>query len=178
MSICVFLLALLFYIYILSISYFFTILYMTTERKDIKECDIIYKYRVSYSNSEDETFIYCEEWIIYRLSKAYAWIIPKPYAISVCSSNDKRFDWYKWVHPHDNQDIKNHWKRISISNVFWKWSTKEKAFKYFEKSLANRIRWMNYWKEECEKALEICAMNECLNNSPTPYEQYTTRGNT
>jgi len=125
-------------------------------RKGIKEWDILYKYRVQYSNSEETTGIYSEEWIIYKLTKEYAWIIPKIYARNICSSIDKRFEWYKGMHPHHREALKKHGKRVSRSNVFWRWSTPEKAFIYFQKSLSKRIRWMEYWKEECEKALEMC----------------------
>ncbi len=37
------------------------------------------------------------------------------------------------------------------------YSTKEKALEHFNRRTMRRIQWFEYWKEECEKALEIAS---------------------
>lgn len=94
----------------------------------------LYRYEIQYQNTDgDETKVYLREFEVKRETESSYFVELPTYA---------RFS--------------GKLKRINKNayNTF-AYDTKEKALDHFKRRTFRRIQWFDYWKEECEKALEI-----------------------
>ena len=93
----------------------------------------LYRYEISYKNVDDDTDIVLKEYPVVRETENCYFINHTVIGISI----------------HDT-------KRVSKDayNTF-AYDTKEKAKEHFIRRTSRRIDWFNYWKEECEKGLEL-----------------------
>lgn len=91
-------------------------------------CKVLYRYEISYKNYEDDTDIYLRE-------------------LKVLQETDKTYL------------VQNHYyqkKRIRKSSYnAYAHAQKEKALEHFVRRTNKRIRWYEYWTEECKKSLEL-----------------------
>lgn len=94
----------------------------------------IYRYEIQYSNSDgDSTNVYLIKYQVVKETE-YTYFIHLP-AYARFSGKLKRV-------------LKNAYNTFA-------YDTKEKAMVHFQRRTMRRIEWFDYWKEECEKALEI-----------------------
>lgn len=97
---------------------------------------ILYRYEISYSNVDDGTNIRLREYPVLKETKHTYWICREVVG-----------------YPTDYNKLR---RRVSKSayNTF-AYDTKEKAKKHFIRRTQRRIEWFDYWKNECEKGLEL-----------------------
>lgn len=95
----------------------------------------LYRYEIEYKSEDGDTQVLLRELDVVRETK-HTYFISYPYPYSVV--------------------FKGKLKRVSKNayNTF-AYDTKEKAKEHFNRRTFRRIQWFEYWKEECEKALEI-----------------------
>jgi hypothetical protein len=90
---------------------------------------VLYRYEIEYKNDDGDTQVRLREHPIIRETQA-TYFIKASYPIA-----EKRVSKFAY-------------------NTF-AYDTKEKAKEHFIRRTNTRIKWFNYWIEECEKGLEL-----------------------
>lgn len=92
--------------------------------------DTLYRYEIEYQSEDGPTRVYLREIPVIRETE-------KTYFV-------KRFYWG------------DHERRISKTAYnTYAYNTKEKAKQHFIRRTETRIRWFEFWIEECKKGLEL-----------------------
>lgn len=94
-----------------------------------KTVDVLYRYNIQYSNYDDgDTNLDLREYKVLEETEK-TWLI--------------KWDWWR--------------KKRIRKESYDKFAhpTKEKALKHFIRRTYTRIRWYEYWIEECKKAVDI-----------------------
>jgi len=94
---------------------------------------ILYRYEISYKNVDDDTDVVLKEYPVTRETESSYFIDPHVIGLPMFAK-----------------------KRVSKTayNTF-AYDTVEKAKEHFVRRTMRRISWYEFWKEECEKGLEI-----------------------
>lgn len=92
----------------------------------------LYRYEIEYTSEDGSTNVHLMEHQVVRETEA-----------SYC------------IRPH----YRDKWIRKTSHNG-WAQITKQRAKDHFIRRTSKRIQWFDFWKEECEKALEIIKNKE------------------
>lgn len=104
---------------------------------------VLYRYEIEYSNADDpDTRVDLKKYDVVKETD-YSYFISYPYPYS--------------------QVFKGKLRRVS-KNAYstFAYDTKEKAMEHFKRRTFRRIQWFEYWKKECENALEIVSNQELI----------------
>lgn len=93
----------------------------------------LYRYEIEYKNEDGDTDVRLIKYPVIRETE-YTYFIHLP-TYARFSGRLKRV-------------LKNAYNTFA-------YDTKEKALEHFNRRTFRRIQWFEFWKEECEKALEI-----------------------